>query len=87
MGTGAVRSFARIARARHRGTLVRVFVALWLGLLLFLIGYVAINGAAALSDLDDVRLIAAAYELYGDMPRDGRRMIARTLRAGRPPCQ
>jgi hypothetical protein len=41
--------------------LVRVFVTLWLGLLLFLIGYVAINGASALFDLDQARLIAAAY--------------------------
>ena len=61
MGAGAVRSLARIARARPRVTLVRVFVALWLGLLLFLIGYVAVNGASALFDLDQARLIAAEY--------------------------
>lgn len=61
MGAGAVRSFARIARARPRVMLVRVFVTLWLGLSLFLIGYVAINGASALFDLDQARLIAAAY--------------------------
>lgn len=61
MGAGAVRSFARIARARPRVAPAKVFVALWLGLLLSLIGYVAINGASALFDLDQTRLIAAAY--------------------------
>ena len=61
MGAGAVRSFARIARARPRVRPARVFVALWLVLLVSLLGYVTVNGASALFDLDQMRLIAAAY--------------------------
>ena len=61
MGAGAVRSLTRIARARPRVRPARVFVALWLGLLLFLVGYAAVNGASALADLDEAKLIAAAY--------------------------
>jgi len=61
MGAGAVRSFARIARARPYVRPAKVFVALWLALLLFLLGYVAVNGASALFELDQTRLIAAAY--------------------------
>jgi hypothetical protein len=61
MGTGAVRGLARIARASAHVGLARVFVAFWLALLLFLLGYAALNGASALFELDQARLIAAAY--------------------------
>jgi len=61
MGAGAVRSFARIARARPHVRPAKVLVALWLGLLVFLLGYAALNGASALFELDQARLIAAAY--------------------------
>jgi hypothetical protein len=49
----------RFARARPRVKLARVFIALWLALLVSLLGYAALRGASVLSDLDEARLIAA----------------------------
>ena len=58
MGAGALRSCRKFARARPRLRLASIFVALWLALLLSLIGYAALRGASVLSDLDEARLIA-----------------------------
>jgi hypothetical protein len=58
MGAGAVRSFTKFARGRPRIKLAGIFVALWLALLVSLLGYAAVRGASALADLDEARLIA-----------------------------
>ena len=59
MGAGALRSCRRFPRARlPRSRLASVFVALWLALLVSLIGYAALRGASVLSYLDEARLIA-----------------------------
>ncbi|HVP86863.1 MAG TPA: hypothetical protein VMU79_02180 [Casimicrobiaceae bacterium] len=58
MGAGAIRSCTRFARARPRVRLARVFVTLWLALLVSLLAYAAVRGASVLSDLDEARLIA-----------------------------
>ena len=58
MGAGAVRCFTRFARGRARIKLAGVFAALWLALLVSILGYAAVRGASVLSDLDEARLVA-----------------------------
>jgi hypothetical protein len=58
MGVCAVRSFAKIARARRRLRPGSIFAVLWLALLLAIVGYAAVRGESALLDLDEIGLIA-----------------------------
>jgi len=58
MGAGAIRSFTKFARGRSRIKLAGIFVALWIALLISLLGYAAVRGASVLSDLEEARLIA-----------------------------
>jgi hypothetical protein len=56
VGAVPVRDRTRDSRQR-RVSLTHVLLTLWLVLLVFVVGYVAVRGPSALSDLDEAKVI------------------------------